>query len=87
MVNTSVSQTNRKVAIEKNVVGHSTQHVHQERSRLLTHLEATVGTLGPMSFAPFAAKDKRDIYAEFQSRSDCSAITVAKRLLCRADAA
>ena len=37
-----MSLTNRKVVREKIVVGHSTRPVHQE---LLTHLEATVGTI------------------------------------------
>ena len=40
-----------------------------------------------MRFAPLVAKDRRGVYAELQSRSDCYAVTVAKRLLCRTDAA
>ena len=49
MTHTFLFLTNRRVAIEKIVMGHATQPVHQERP-ILTDLEATVGTYDLHSF-------------------------------------
>ena len=101
MTYTFVSLTNRKVAIEKIVVAHSTLYVHQERFRLLTHLEATVGTLGPMSWIDrryMQSHSHEATVAQSQSRSDCCPIllnmqshcheaTVTHFLICRATVA
>ena len=80
MTHTFVSLTNRKVARENIVEGHSTQSVHQARNGLHTHLEATVG---PMSFAPLVARDRRGVGGRGICR-DCYHILLNKqsRLLC-----
>ena len=56
-----MSLTNRKWQ-EKIVEGHSTKPVHQERSTYPPG--GHCGDIGPMSFAPLAAKNRRGVFAE-----------------------